>query len=83
MVQSVQLTSRPSSSFTTLCRGQVQTSNLQEEGGRGEGEGERGEGRGGREGGGERGKGGGKGGGRGDRGVNLVSGYPTQFIACV
>lgn len=66
MVQSVQLTSRPSSSFTTLCRGQVQTSNLQEEGGRGEGEGERG-----------------KGGGRGNRGVNLVSGYPTQFIACV
>ena len=66
MVQSVQLTSRPSSSFTTLCRGQVQTSNLQEEGGRGEGKGERE-----------------KGGGRGDRGVNLVSGYPTQFIACV
>ena len=32
VVQSVQLTSRPSSSFTTLCRGQVQTSNLEEEG---------------------------------------------------
>ena len=71
MVQSVQLTSRPSSSFTTLCRGQVQTSNLQEEGG--EGRGGRGEGEGER----------GKGGGRGNRGVNLVSGYPTQFIACV
>ena len=71
MVQSVQLTSRPSSSFTTLCRGQVQTSNLQEEGGRGRGR--RGEGEGER----------GKGGGRGNRGVNLVSGYPTQFIACV
>ena len=68
MVQSVQLTSRPSSSFTTLCRGQVQTSNLQEEGG--EGRGEREKGRGGREEG-------------GATGVNLVSGYPTQFIACV
>ena len=38
VVQSVQLTSRPSSSFTTLCRGQVQTSNLEEEGRGGEGE---------------------------------------------
>ena len=37
VVQSVQLTSRPSSSFTTLCRGQVQTSNLEEEGGGGGG----------------------------------------------
>ena len=42
VVQSVQLTSRPSSSFTTLCRGQVQTSNLEEEGRRGGRGGDRG-----------------------------------------